>query len=278
MLYEPQAALNSFRQHERGNILIVVSFVGLFAMALSSGLIGHYAVSEARGIADSLAKLRVYWAMSGHIDYALSRIRQENSEAAGWISDQDENGIQGVLLGYLDELDKGANCRGTTVTSTLNSRCSSWLYDEISNDYAFHFKWTIYDPVNNQNQSSGNANDGELVIRIDYVLEGSTDNAINEPTSSIPALNKRSERVLDIEYLVCFVTPPPGTGQEIGRCHTFPSGLTDASGASRTLQRSRCRYVAGSPNRPGTLTGPEGSRTDNTASDKCILGIFHDPA
>ncbi len=278
MIYEQNAALHSFRQRNRGNILIAVSFIGLFAMALSSGLVGNYAVSEARGVADSLAKLRVYWAMSGHIDYALSRIRQENDEAAGWISDQDENGIQGVLLSYLDELDKGTNCRDTTVTSTQNSRCSSWLYDEISNDYVFHFKWTIYDPVNNENQSTGTANDGELVIRIDYVLEGATDNATNEPTSSISSLDKLSERILDIEYLVCFVTPPPGTGQEIGRCKIFPTSLADASGASRMFQRSRCKYVAGSPEQPGTLKGSLGSRTDNTASDTCILGIFHDPA
>lgn len=247
-------------------------------MALSGGLISHYAVAEARGIADSLARLRLYWAMSGHIDYALSRIRQENNEAAGWVSDQDENGIQGVLLSYLDELDKGTNCRDTTVTSTPNSRCSSWLYDEISNDYVFHFKWTIYDPVNNENQPTGTANDGELVIRIDYVLEGATDNATNEPTSSISSLNKLSERVLDIENLLCFVTPPPGTGQEIGRCKIFPTSLADASGASRVIQRSRCKYVAGSPGQPGTLTGSLGSRTDNTASDTCILGVFHDPA
>ena len=33
---------------DRGTILIAVSFVGIFAMALSGGLISHYAVSEAR--------------------------------------------------------------------------------------------------------------------------------------------------------------------------------------------------------------------------------------
>ena len=73
------------RQQDNGNILIVVSFVGLFAMALSGGLITHFAVSEARGVADSLAKLRVYWAMVGHVDYALSRMRRENPTGAGWI-------------------------------------------------------------------------------------------------------------------------------------------------------------------------------------------------
>ena len=118
------------RRRDRGNVLIVVSFVGLFAMALSGGLISHYAVSEARGIADSQAKLRVYWAMVGHIDYALSRMRQEHQAGAGWPSDLGEDGIQGVLLGYLDELDYGPNrnCRGKTVKSTENSRCSVWLY------------------------------------------------------------------------------------------------------------------------------------------------------
>ena len=200
-------SIKSNWRRQRGNILIVVSFVGLFSMAISGGLISHYAVSEARGIADSLAKVRVYWAMVGHVDYALSRIRQEHPGPAGWTSDLGENNIQGALINVLDELDfSGAttrNCRGQSVTSTENSKCSVWRYFEISNDYIFHFKWTVFDMANNDKGPSGpnqgNAVDGQLAIRIDYVLEGQNDTAADQPTSSIASLSNLSRRVLDLE-------------------------------------------------------------------------------
>lgn len=251
------------RQQDNGNILIVVSFVGLFAMALSGGLITHFAVSEARGVADSLAKLRVYWAMVGHVDYALSRMRQENPTGAGWTNDLGENNIQGVLLGYLDELDYGPNrnCRGTTVTSTENSRCSIWLYDEVSNDYVFHFKWTVFDPANND-PPEGNTTDGRLAIRIDYVLEGANDNTTSNPTSSVASLDNLSKRLLDLEYVVCFVK---ADGRPIGSCGAL--GL-DASGASRVVRVRRCNFDDNGT--PGTFTGSSGSKTDNTETDTCI--------
>ena len=268
LIRQADGAQRSSPQHtlgrDRGTILIAVSFVGIFAMALSSALISHFAVSEARGVADSLAKLRVYWAMVGHVDYALSRMRQDNKAAAGWLSDLGETGIQGVLLGYLDELDDGANCRGTTVASTTNSKCSSWPYVEVSSDYVFHFKWTVYDPFNSV-PVEGTSTDGRLGIRIDYVLEGAADNAVNTPTSSVPSLDKLSVRLRDLEYEVCFVQP---SGPPIGNCSTFTTDLGDASGASRIDGVRRCQYGDGGS--PGTLTGTPGSKTDNTSDDSCI--------
>ena len=254
------------RQQDNGNILIVVSFVGLFAMALSGGLITHFAVSEARGVADSLAKLRVYWAMVGHVDYALSRMRRENPTGAGWTNDLGENNIQGVLLGYLDELDYGPNrnCRGTTVTSTENSRCSIWLYDEVSNDYVFHFKWTVFDPANND-PPEGDTTDGRVGIRIDYVLEGAKDNTVGNPTSSIASLNNLSNRVLELEYIVCFVNADSRPFGPLGNCSPLDA---DTSGASRVVRGRRCIYD--DDGSPGTFTGSSGSKTDNTETDTCI--------
>ena len=259
------------RRRDRGNVLIVVSFVGLFAMALSGGLISHYAVSEARSIADSQAKLRVYWAMVGHIDYALSRMRQEHQTGAGWPSDLGEDGIQGVLLSYLDELDYGPNrnCRGTTVTSTENSRCSVWLYhgsdgEEHASDHVFHFKWTIFDPANND-PPEGNTTDGRITIRIDYVFEGPqgpNDPAANQPTSAIKSLNKLSQRTLDLEFVVCFVK---AVGPPIGSCTALDP---DISGASRVVRVRRCKFD--NDGSPGTFTGSSGSKTDNTETDTCI--------
>ena len=248
------------RRKDKGNILIVVSFVGLFTMALSGGLINHYAVSEARGVADSLAKLRVYWAMMGHIDYALSRMRQEHPTGAGWTSDVGENNIQGVLLSYLDELDYGPNrnCHGTIVKSTANSRCSVWLYDEISNDYTFHFKWTVSPTIS----SEGNPTDGRLAIRIEYVLEGEANNAATSLTSSVPSLVNLNKRVLDLEYTVCFVE---SDFPIIGNCTAVDP---DVSGASRVIRVRRCKFNDGGS--PGTFRGPDGSKVDNTETDTCI--------
>jgi hypothetical protein len=201
--------------------------------------------------------------MVGHVDYALSRMRQQNPAAASWLSDINETGIQGVLLGYLDELDDGADCRGTTVTSTTDSNCSSWPYDEISSDYVFHFKWTVFDPVNSV-PAEGTTTDGRLAIRIDYVLEGAADNAANTPTSSVTSLDKLSERLRDLEYEVCFVEVG---GPPIGSCGTFTTDLGDASGASRVDGLRRCKYD--DDGSTGTLTGAPGSKTDNTATDTC---------
>ena len=55
--------------------------------------------------------------------------------------------------------------------------------------YVFHFKWTVFDPANND-PPEGNTTDGRVGIRIDYVLEGAEDNTIGNPTSSIASLNK----------------------------------------------------------------------------------------
>lgn len=258
------------QRSDSGNILLTVTLVGLLGMSLAGGLISNYAVSEARAVSESLAKIRVYWAMVGHIDYALSRMRRENKTAAGWIGDLDENGIQGVLLSHLDELEKGssANCRGTTVTSSTDSRCSSWSYNEISSDYIFHFKWSVFDPVNND-PAEGTATDGKVGIRIDYVLEGASDNAVGNPTSSVASLNGLSRRIRDLEYIVCFVEPnSPLVGFEIGNCGDFETGLADASGAAQIVSARRCIYDDGGS--PGTLTGSAGSKSDNTATDTCI--------
>ena len=204
--------------------------------------------------------------MVGHVDYALSRMRREHPTGAGWTSDLGENGIQGVLLGYLDELDYGPNrnCRGTTVTSTENSRCSIWLYDEVSNDYVFHFKWTVFDPANND-PPEGNTTDGRVGIRIDYVLEGAKDNTIGNPTSSIASLNNLSNRILELEFVVCFVNADSRPISPLGNCGSLDA---DTSGASRVIRARRCIYD--DDDSPGTFTGSSGSKTDNTETDTCI--------
>ncbi len=255
---KPIAAMDR-RRRQRGTILIAVSFVGMFAMLLSGGLISHFAVSEARAVANSLAKVRVYWAMVGHMDYALSRMRQQNPTAPPFTSDVDLAGIQGILLTYFDELDFGSDCRGSSVPSATNSKCSKWVYDEVSSEYVFHFKWTIFDPA------GGTAADGALGVRLDYVIEGATNTTVGAPTSSIESINNLSERLRDLEYEVCFVAP---VGPPIGGCvgsGTTPL-LSDASGAVRVTQVRRCRFAQNTGS-AGTLAGSP--LVDNTGDDTC---------
>lgn len=61
---------------QEGNILIIIMVMMMLAMLLASALIEHFAVTEAREVEASLARVRAYWAMSGHVDYVLSRTRQ----------------------------------------------------------------------------------------------------------------------------------------------------------------------------------------------------------
>lgn len=244
-------------------------------MALCGGLISHFAVAEARAVANSLAKLRVYWAMMGHVDYALSRMRQENPDdtTKTWTTDVGPTGIQGELLTYLDELGRandGDDCRvapvaADTVTSESFSRCSSWPYDEISDDYVFHFEWTVYDidPDDFTDAASIAATvNGRLGVRVDYVLEGKDNTILNTPTSSVGSLDKLSGRLRDLEYEVCFAEP----ASPIGNCSVFSTTATldDASGASRVTGVRRCRYVDGGT--AGTLSGTTDLTTDDTCS------------
>lgn len=58
---------------QRGNVMIMVMMAIITIMLLVSTLINHYVVTEAQAIDESLAKIRIYWAMMGHWNYVASR-------------------------------------------------------------------------------------------------------------------------------------------------------------------------------------------------------------
>lgn len=68
-------ALVTRHLHQGGNILITVIIVMLVTTLLAGAIVQHFLVSEARAVEESLAKVRVYWAMSGHANYVHSRAR-----------------------------------------------------------------------------------------------------------------------------------------------------------------------------------------------------------
>ena len=59
---------------QQGNVVITVMISMLLIMLLVASLVEHYLVTESRAVEESLAKVRVYWAMSGHVDYIHSRV------------------------------------------------------------------------------------------------------------------------------------------------------------------------------------------------------------
>ena len=58
---------------QRGNIMAMVMMAIIIIMFLVSTLINHYLVTESRAVDQSLAKIRIYWAMIGHWNYVASR-------------------------------------------------------------------------------------------------------------------------------------------------------------------------------------------------------------
>ena len=94
-----------YRGRSRGSVVLTVTAVGLFAMLLASGLVNHYAVSEARAVEESLAKVRVYWAAMGHVNYVLSRAWREGlcSGSSGTCIDDDDRASD--IRSFLAELD-----------------------------------------------------------------------------------------------------------------------------------------------------------------------------
>jgi hypothetical protein len=71
-------------------------------MLLAAALVNHFATAEARAIAHSLAKTRIYWASMGHINYSLSRIRREGLCSGTCVNDEDR---ATNLRTYLAELN-----------------------------------------------------------------------------------------------------------------------------------------------------------------------------
>ena len=98
-----------YRGRSRGSVVLTVTAVGLFAMLLASGLVNHYAVTEARAVEESLAKVRVYWAAMGHVNYALSRAWREgfcDDSCLLDIADTIDDTFRVVKIGtFLGELD-----------------------------------------------------------------------------------------------------------------------------------------------------------------------------
>jgi len=159
----------------RGSALITVTVIGLFVMLLASGLVNHFAVSEAKAVAESLARVRVYWAAMGHVNYALSRTHRIG--LCGGSCANDDTSRADTLRSFLEELYNNAS-PGTQ---------RDWDY---GNDYTLSFKSTVEDLEN--------SDDGR--VRIKILLQ-------NDTSSSFDTLVNLNARVPDLQLDVCVAAP-----------------------------------------------------------------------
>ncbi|MBF0459899.1 MAG: hypothetical protein HQL87_00735 [Magnetococcales bacterium] len=59
---------------QQGNAVVTVMITMFMITLLVSALVEHFLVTEAKAVEESLAKVRIYWAMSGHVDYFYSKV------------------------------------------------------------------------------------------------------------------------------------------------------------------------------------------------------------
>jgi hypothetical protein len=192
----------------KGSALITVTLIGLFVMLLAAALVNYFAIAEARAIADSLAKTRIYWASMGHINYSLSRVSREglcgDTECTGGDDDGTPTPVVGFRAGflrnYLNELNNDGDKR-------------RWDYDD---DYRFTLSATVIDgpfptPV---------PDDGRVRVTI------TLDPIVGTPFDELNGIEQRIRRNLVVD--VCLTAP----------CTSVPNVSSSGANAIEALFRN----------------------------------------
>lgn len=166
---------NIIRQQsqESGNVMITIMVVMVLVMALVSTLVDHYLMNEARNIEESLAKVRVYWAMQGTANYVLSRAHHSSSNLP-----EDDSGKRNNLNTYFEELD-------STETE------QSYTYDyTIDPDSPPNYSLTIKGVAEKHpdNQEDGTVDNGRIILSMSLASTGSLE-LISDLPNQLQALN-----------------------------------------------------------------------------------------
>ena len=182
--------------------------IGMFVMLIASTVVNNLIVAESEAVEESLAKIRVYWAARGHIDYALSRIRVTgtcNPECNAPANDglalptQPDDGT-GILT-----LDNRANGLRTPLRELYNTPTArSWDYNEYGRDPTTgrpNYRLTLQHTVE---EIGGVDDDGNLKLTLTLTGVG-----------AITSLQGLPSRVRRVEYQICLAVPcdadgPPG--------------------------------------------------------------------
>lgn len=122
------------RSHrQRGSVLITIMVVMMVTMLLASTLINHFAVQEARAIEQQLADIRAYWAMMGHVNYALSRASNKHNSLCGGATCADDAARATAFNSLFTELVTSASVR-------------TWTYGEYAGgSYSFNVQAAMPD-------------------------------------------------------------------------------------------------------------------------------------
>lgn len=173
---------------QRGHAMLMVMILGTTATFMAGALLRHETVVEKRAISESLAETRAYWAGMGEINYALSRIRNNNICTKGGSNNCDTD-IQRInwVQNYLDEV-----CKQTPPSSSCT--VATWTYPDVDNSsYFIQVRATAYP----ETPGSSTTNTGRLKIIADF------------PTatqSTLPVLNGLNSRLRPVELRFCGVT------------------------------------------------------------------------
>jgi hypothetical protein len=236
----------------KASVLITVTIVSMFSMLLGVSLVTHYAVEEAKQVDESLAKVRVYWAHMGHVDYVLSKARQIGTINGGLcygavrpissVFAFDDTGAGaydatdnvcvanaspdfnpqrvGALWGIISELDNS--------TAELNGVPARRRWD-YGNNYVLEFDLAAL-------ELEVDPRIGKVRLISDYV----TPSIATVP----PVIDGMPNRVRDYEVNVCFVTSANLTDPTATSCTAAQDipGANHNDGTSRIVAAKRCFF------------------------------------
>jgi hypothetical protein len=168
---------------QQGSILVTIMVVMVLVMGLASALIEHFAVTEARAIEESLAKIRVHWGMSGMVDYALSRARATGTA----IYATDGTDADGLLTKISQINDFFDELNGDTAD---NDNLHRFTYNT---SYMLDFTGT----TNIHSNNSAVKNNGQLFFTI---------NLAPTPTPSVPSITGLDSRINDLTVDFCIAS------------------------------------------------------------------------
>lgn len=160
------------RVRQSGYALAAISLLGMAAMGSAALFITESGVGEAAAVEDDLIRMRANWAMNGHLNYVLSRARQDGACFTA-CADSDTS-----RAGTLD--DYGREVYNAVPAKEVNKNGSQrrWLYDEINGEYAVD--------TNLAGADIGTLLDGRIIVSVGFQPSNIRLDSIDEALNRIP--------------------------------------------------------------------------------------------
>lgn len=143
------------RQSQSGYALAAISLLGLGAMSVTAVAITDGGVGDAAAVEENLIRVRANWAVTGHMNYMLSRARQDG------LCDTDCQGADATRRSQFT--DYGEEVYNANVAGPKNGNGAiqlRWAYDEIRPEYAIDTGIAVVD--------TNTSTDGRLRLEVRY--------------------------------------------------------------------------------------------------------------